>query len=174
MKTNITLICLLPNYSKNISKLLGDKLEMFFGDVEEMLDFELGDTEHILEVLGSKDGKKYMRDVETKVIKNIASFENTIISINPMTLLSSRNLAKFKKTSYVIYIQISPKYFHIRAEGSKDEIDEKLLNLAFTERDKTYVENSDIVVNCSTFKEKKAVKKVLSAINSFFKKIKGQ
>ena len=58
MKTNITLISLIPNYSKNVSKLLAERLDMFFGDVEEMLDFELGDVDHILATLGNKDGKK--------------------------------------------------------------------------------------------------------------------
>jgi len=169
MKTDIAFICLLPNYSKNVSKLLGEKLDMFFVNVEEMLEFDLGDVEHILSVLGSKDGKKYMRETETKVIKNIASFDNTIISINPMTMFSNRNFDRISKTSYIIYLQISPKFFKTRAELSGDDIDEKILNIAFTERDKIYVDSSDIVVNCSTLKEKKAVKKLLSAINKFFK-----
>jgi len=172
MKTDIAFICLLPNYSKNISKLLGEKLDMFFVNVEEMLEFELGDVEHILSVLGDKDAKKFMRETETKVIKRIASFDNTIISINPMTLFSNRNFDRINKTSYVIYLQISPKYFKARAELSEDDIDEKLLNIAFTERDKIYVDKSDMVVNCSTLKEKKAVKKLLSTINKFFKQNK--
>ena len=163
MKTNLTLICLLPNYSKNVSKMLGEKLDMFFGDVDEMLAFELGDIDHILSVLGDKDGKKYLKNIETKVIKNISSFENTIISINPTTLLNAKNLAKFKKTSYIIYLQISPKFLETRAKLSGDDIDFKLLDIAFTERDKFYVENSDI-----------ALKKIVSALNNFFKEQKSK
>ena len=49
MKSNIALICQLPQYNKCITKLLSDKLEMFFVDVEEMIDFELGDVEHIID-----------------------------------------------------------------------------------------------------------------------------
>ena len=172
MKTNITFICVLQNYSNNVAKLLGEKLDMFYVDVEDMLDFELGDTKHILSVLGAKEGKKYIKQNEVKVIKNIASFENTIISIKPSTLFSNRNLDRIKKSSYIIYLQISPKFISKRATISKDEIDQKLLELAFTDQDKIYVDSSDIVVNCSTFKEKKAVKKILTAINDFFKKQK--
>ena len=36
---------------------------------------------------------------------------------------------------------------------------------------KAYVEKSDIVLNCSAYKESKAVKKLLKAINKFFKKV---
>ena len=64
MKTNITFICLLNHFSKNIGKLLCEKLDMYFVDVEDMINFELGDTNHILTVLGNKEGKKYMKDTE--------------------------------------------------------------------------------------------------------------
>ena len=172
MKTNITFICLLESFSKNIGKLLCEKLEMFFVDVEDMIDFELGDTEHILKVLGSKEGKKYMKDTEAKIVKRIASFENTLLCVKPSTLFSNRNYDRLCKTSYMVYLQISPKYLSKRAEESKDIIDEKMLTVAFTEKDKMYVDSSDMVVNCSTLKEKKAVKKIISTINKFFKKSK--
>ena len=172
MKTNITFICLLNNFSKHIGKLLCEKLDMFFVDVEDMIDFELGDTNHILSVLGDKEGKKYMKETESKIVKRIASFENTLVCINPTTLFSNRNFEKLKKTSYIVYLQISPKYLSKIADESKDIIDEKMLTVAFTEKDKMFVDNSDMIVNCSTFKEKKAVKKVMSTINKFFKKSK--
>ena len=171
MKTNIALICLLPNYGKNVSKLLGEKLDMFYVDVDEMVEFDLGDVDHILQTLGSKDGRKYIRESETRVVKNVSSFENTIITINPMMMFSNRNLARVTKSSYVVYLQISPKFLAQRAQQSGDEINEKLLTMAFTERDKIYVQNSDIVMNCSTYKDIKAVKKLLSAILKFFRKI---
>ncbi len=172
MKTNITFICLLDGFSKNIGKLLCDKLDMFFVDVEDMIEFELGDTNHILSVLGDKEGKKYMKETEAKVVKRIASFENTLVCIKPSTLFSNRNFDRLNKTSYIVYLQISPKYLKKVADESKDIIDEKMLTLAFTEKDKMYVDSSDMVVNCSTLKEKKALKKLLSTINKFFKKNK--
>ena len=171
MKTNIALICLLDNYSKNVSKLLSERLEMFYVDVEEMVHFELGDEQHILETLGQQEGKKYIDDCEARVVKNVTSFENTIICINPTTMFSNENFKEIIKTSYVIYLQISPKYFEHRCKYSGDYIDEELSNIAFSDRDKSYVEKSDIVLNCSTFKEQKAVKKLLKSINKFFKKL---
>ena len=172
MKTNITFICLLNHFSKNIGKLLCEKLDMYFVDVEDMINFELGDTNHILTVLGNKEGKKYMKDTESKIIKRIASFENALICVKCTTLFGNRNFDKLKKNSYIVYLQISPKYLPKIAEESKDIIDEKMLTVAFTEKDKMFVDSSDMVVNCSTMKEKKVVKKVMSTINKFFKKSK--
>ena len=172
MKTNITFICLLENFSKNIGKLLCEKLDMFFVNVEDMIEFELGDTEHILDVLGNREGKRYMKDIETKVVKRIASFENTLVCARPATLFGNKNYDRFKKTSYFVYLQISPKYLSKVAEETKDIIDEKMLTVAFTEKDKMFVDSADMVVNCSTLKEKRAVKKIMSTINKFFKKSK--
>ncbi len=171
MKTNIALICLLDSYSKNVAKLLSEKLEMFYVDIDEMVEFELGDAEHIVETLGNSDGQKYIQKCEDKVVSNVSSFENTIISLNPATMFSDENFKIVSSTSFVIYLQIAPKYFEIRAKFSGDTIDKELNDICFTDRDKLYVDKSDIVLNCSTYKAEKAVKKLLKVINKFFKKL---
>ncbi len=171
MKTNMAIICLLDNYSKNVSKLLSERLEMYYVNVEEMVQFELGDQQHILKTLGEKEGKKYIEKCEERVVKNVTSFENTIICINPTPMFSNKNFERIIETCYVVYLQISPKFFEQRCKFSGDYIDEELANIAFTDRDKHYVQNSDIVINCSTFKEQKTAKKLLKRVIKFFKKI---
>ena len=170
MKTNIALICLLENYSKSVAKQLAERLEMFYVNVDEMVEFELGDENHILETLGDTAGHKYIEECENKVVKNVTTFENTVICMNPAEMFTQDNFDKITSTSYVIYLQISPKYFEQRCKFSGDYIDESLNEISFTERDKDYVDKSDIVLNCSTYKKKKAVKKLLKSINKFFKK----
>ena len=91
--------------------------------------------------------------------------------MNPTEMFSHDNFEKIVSTSYIVYLQISPKFFEKRCKFSGDYIDEELSSIAFTERDKAYVEKSDIVLNCSAYKESKAVKKLLKAINKFFKKV---
>ncbi len=150
--------------------MLSDKLDMFFVDMEEMFEYELVDSKHILETLGDKEGKKYIKNAEAKVIKNVSQFENTFININPVTLFSGRNYSSINKTSYLIYAQISPKYFETRSKHSGDVLPKDITDIAFGDRDKKYVEKSDMVINCSTMKEKKAVKKILAELNRFFKK----
>ncbi|MBQ7977145.1 MAG: hypothetical protein IJ301_00895 [Clostridia bacterium] len=171
MKTNIAFICLLENYAKNVSKIMAEKLEMFYVNVDDMVQFELGDAEHVVDTLGKSDGEKYINKCENKVVGNVTSFENTIICMNPTTMFSNDNFEKIVNTSYVVYLQISPKFFEQRCKYSGDYVDQELNNIAFTERDKFYVEKSDIVLNCSAFKEQKAVKKLMKAINKFFKKM---
>lgn len=171
MKTNIALICLLDNYSKHVAKLLSEKLEMFYVDVDEMVEFELGDEEHVVKTLGDTAGQKYIQKCEDKVVSNVSTFENTIISLDPTTMFSEDNFKIIFNTSYIIYLQIAPKFFEARAKYSGDTIDKELTDICFTDRDKLYVNKSDIVLNCSAYKEEKTVKKLLKVINKFFKKL---
>ena len=169
MKTNSALVCLFNNYSRNVSKLLGDKLDMFYVDVEDMLDFELGDIEHIKDVLGDVEGANYINRSREKVIESICGFENTVITMDPSVLFESKTYKKVSNSCYIVYLQISPKYFESRAKSSSDHIPDDLLGIAFSERDKQYVEGSDIVVDCSKLKETKATKKIIGQIKKMFK-----
>lgn len=170
MKTNIALICLLNNYASEVAQLLGDRLEMFFVNVDEMVQFELGDAEHINATLGDHDGAEYIKKCEDKVVKNVAGFENTIICLDPNTLFSDSNYQIIKNTSYIIYLQIAPKFFEKRAKFSADIVDKELAEINFTDCDKLYVQKSDMMLNCSTFRESKAVRKLTKVIKKFFKK----
>ena len=169
MKSNIALICLFNNYSQNVSKLLGDKLDMFYVDVEDMLDFELGDIEHVKNVLGDKEGEAYIKKSRNKVLDTVCSFENTVITIDPLLLFAKDNYKKVSNTCVIVYLQISPKFFASRAKSSRDVIPNDILGIAFAERDKQYVAKSDIVDDCSKLKESKATKKIVSQILKIYK-----
>ena len=171
MKTNLTLICLLDNYAKNVSKILCDELEMFYANIDELVEYELGDAQHILSTLGNENGQKYILECEERVIKNASGFENSIISVNPTTMFSNDNFEVLANSSYVIYLQISPKFFEARAKYSGDNVAKDINDICFTDRDKLYVEKSDIVINCSKFKEQKTAKKLIRQITKFFKKL---
>ena len=169
IKSYIALICLFNNYSRNVSKILGDKLDMFYVDVEDMLDFELGDIEHIRDVLGDKAGEAYIKKSRNKVLDTVCSFENTVITIDPLLLFEKNNYKKVSANCHLVYLQISPKFFASRAKSSRDTIPDDVLGIAFAERDKQYVAQSDIVIDCSKLKETKAVKKIVAQIMKLYK-----
>lgn len=170
MKTNIALICMLPNYASAVAELLSEKLEMFFVNIDDMVKFELGDFEHISATLGEKEASEFIKKCEDKVVKNVAGFENTIICLSPKTMFSNQNYEVLSATCYVVYLQISPKFFEKRAKFSADVLDKDLVESNFTDKDKLYVEKSEMMLNCSTYRETKAVKKLSKVIKKFFKK----
>jgi len=170
VQTNITMFCFLSKYSKNVAKILADKLEMFYVDFDELFEFDLVDSEHILKTLGKRAGTKYMAGIEQKTIRKVNEFENTIITISPQKLFSDKVTAAFKESSFFAYLQMTPSAAEMRAEISGDNVDSALLGIGFSERDKLYVATSDVVVNCSKLKEKRATKKLIKELKSYFKK----
>jgi len=170
MKSNIALICLLENYASEVAKILSEKLEMFFVNVDEMVEFELGDIDNINATLGDTEGAEYISKCEDKVVKTVAGFENTIICLTPATLFNNDNYEALAESSYIIYLQIAPTAMEKRAKFSADVIDREFSEINFTDRDKMYVEKSDMMLNCSKYREAKAVKKLTKVIKKYFKK----
>lgn len=169
LKNNITIICTLENYGTTVAKMLSEKLGMYYADMQDMFEYELIDTKHILDTLGDDAGNKYILETQHKVINNVSKFDNTLINIRPNKLFENNNYQSISKHSYIIYAQISPKFFDKRSKKSGDIIPSDLKGATFTEKDKCYVNKSDIVVNCSTLKESKATKKIMSEITKFFR-----
>jgi len=170
MKSNIALICMLPNYASEVGELLSEKLEMFFVNVDDMVKFEVGDVEHINSNVSDADVAEFIQQSEDKVVKNVAGFENTIICLSPKTMFNNQNFEVLSDTCYVVYLQISPKFFEKRAKFSADVLDKDFIGANFTDCDKLYVEKSDMMLNCSTYRENKAVKKLCKVVKKFFKK----
>jgi shikimate kinase len=150
--------------------MLSDKLGMYYADMQDMFEYELIDTKHIMATLGEEEGQKFIQETEHRVINNVSKFDNTLINIRPDKLFDGDNYQSISKHSYIIYVQISPKFFDKRTRKSGDIIPERLKGAIFAEKDKCYVHKSDIVVNCSTLKESKATKKIMSEITKFFRK----
>lgn len=169
LKNNITIFCVLDNYGTTIAKMLSDKLGMYYADMQDMFEYELIDTKHIINSLGETQGQQYIQDTEHKVIKNVSNFDNTLILIRPDKLFDEANYKSISQHSYIIYIQISPKFFEKRSKRSGDILADAFKGNTFSNKDKCYVHNSDIVVNCSTLKESKATKKILAEITKFFR-----
>lgn len=169
LKNNITIICILENYGTTVAKILSEKLGMYYADMQDMFEYELVDTNHILDTLGEVEGTKYIMDTQHRVINNVSRFDNTLINIRPNKLFENNNYDSISKHSYIIYAQVSPKYFDKRSLKSGDIIPNNIKGATFTEKDKCYVHKSDIVVNCSTLKESKAAKKIMAEITKFFR-----
>ena len=169
LKNNITIFCVLDNYGTTVAKMLSDKLGMYYADILDMFEYELIDTKHIINSLGEEQGQKYIQDTEHRVIKNVSNFDNTLINIRPDKLFEEDNLASISKHSYIIYAQISPKFFDKRSKRRGGILSDAYKGNAFAQKDKCFVHKSDIVVNCSTLKESKAAKKIMAEITKFFR-----
>lgn len=102
MKSNLCVIGLAPNFTKNISKILADKLGMRYASVNEMLEFDLGSIIEARELVGID----YVEKLENQKIKTLLSFENAIIAMDIGTFVRGDNSHMVGKLAYTIFLDL--------------------------------------------------------------------
>ena len=164
MKKNIVLLCLEKNYSRNFGKKLADNLEMFFVDVNDILEYNLINNQML-----ESAGKVYFEKEKRKVIAGFADYENAIFCGSFELFSQNNNLEHLKNSSVITYLRLE-----------KDEIqnlqigDDMLrLMLAFDAEDEFCQKNSDVVANVNSNYEN-SVDIVKQALKNFYSKTENQ
>ena len=166
MKTNITLICLENEFNKKVAHALSNELELYYVDVADLMQFNLISIEDVLK----KCGVNYLQKLEKDAIKSVAGYENTIITSPVNILLESQNIINLKNSSIIIYLRLTQKTIASMAR-KLEENKAKALQvdmLAYEQRDKYFMANSDIMVNIVSANTNSAIKKVIKAINQYY------
>ena len=74
MKKNIVILSLSNNYSRDIGKRLADFFDMFYIDLNDILEYNLVD-ENMLKTAG----REYFETERTKIVKGLSHYENSLI-----------------------------------------------------------------------------------------------
>ena len=102
LKKNITIICLSNKYKKIVAKELADSLEMFYADINDIMEYNLINSEMLLTA-----GQQYFDQNEEKTIKTVSDYDNTILTLNLSTLNKNNNLDIIKNNSLIIYVRLN-------------------------------------------------------------------
>ena len=166
MKTNITLICFESEFTKEIAHAMSNELELYYVDIADLLQFNFINLQDVL----AKCGIDYLKKLENEAIKNVSTFENTIITSPINILLENQNIINLKNSSIIIYLKLSQKTLTTMSKKLDDNKSKALQVdlLAYDSRDKYFMANSDIVVNILSNNVNSAVKKVIKAINKYY------
>ena len=120
-------------------------------------------------------GSKYFDKIEKETLKTVETSENSVIVTSTESIFSQENIDIVKKHSLIIYFQINFKVFKKIKNVDATDINKTRLimnEIVFSERDKLYCQNADIVVDASSLKIKKVLKNAIKAIKNYFKKLK--
>ena len=94
MKTNITLICFESEFNKEIAHAMSNELELYYVDIADLLQFNFINLQDVL----AKCGIDYLKKLENEAIKNVSTFENTIITSPINILLENQNIINLKNS----------------------------------------------------------------------------
>ena len=124
----IVIVSLCDSWTKELSNVLSQSLDMIFCDTKDLIEYELIDKNALAEI----SSKEYMDEAERKVVKHIAGFENVVVGINYNYL--SRHFDLLKNNSLVIYLSLSKAFVKANANPidfvAYDRRNEELKNMA--------------------------------------------
>jgi shikimate kinase len=115
-KINITLCGMMGSGKSAIGKILANKLNYNFIDVDKMIEIDAGKT---IKKIFEEDGEQYFRDLEEKKTINILELKETIVSLGGGAIINKNIRGSIKKNSYNIYLNVNIDILTKRLQNSK-------------------------------------------------------
>ena len=164
---NISLIGFMGSGKSTVGKILAGRLRFIFIDLDRII--ELSEEREIKDIF-KRDGEKYFRELETKVIKKIYKNKKCVFACGGGVVKRKENMHIIKNNSTVIYLNISAKNALERLKDDKDrplidvknkkEVIEKLIG----KRGRLYREYADIVVNGDKNKPEQTLNEIITRL----------
>ena len=149
-KINIALCGMMGSGKSAIGKILANKLDYNFIDVDKMIEI---DAKKTIKKIFEEDGEEYFRDLEEKITINILRQKKTIVSLGGGAIINKKIRNSIKKNSYNIYLNVDLDILIKRLKNSKTRpliykknLKKELINL-INIREKFYREADLIVKN---------------------------
>lgn len=166
-KANICLVGLSNQFVDKNALELSKKLDMFYANASEIIQFELFDISRMEEMCG----KDYLERKETAVLKRICTYENTIINIEYQLLNTETNYKFIKENCLIIYLKLSLSRFkkELLEEHMSDSA--KSLNIdLFKDRDFICSKKADIVVDCKDIEGEELLGLIMQKLLGYYEK----
>ncbi|MDC0060338.1 shikimate kinase [Pelagibacteraceae bacterium] len=147
-KINITLCGMMGSGKSTLGKILANKLDYNFIDVDKIIEIEAKKT---IKKIFEEDGEEYFRDLEEKITINTLENKETIVSLGGGAIINKKIRNSIKKNSYNIYLNVDVDILTQRLQNSKtrpliykQNLKKKLNNL-ISIREKFY-RKADLIV----------------------------
>ena len=148
-KHNISLCGMMGSGKSAIGKILANRLDYNFIDVDKMIEIDAGKT---IKKIFEEDGEQYFRYLEEKITINILELKETIVSLGGGAIINKNIRGSIKKNSYNIYLNVNIDILTKRLQNSKTRpliykknLKKELTNLIGI-REKFY-RKADLIVN---------------------------
>lgn len=156
MKYNLIFVSLFNINIKKLFLLVSKKTELYYLNIEELIEYSLLDKSKMIDVCGID----YMEKEENKIVSSINQYENTIVSMDFETF--SRNLKSIDRNkNRIVYLrtskrQLEEEYIHLKkvVDNQKSMYTKKSVMLSnlgrslivFKERDELIKKNCDLLI----------------------------
>ena len=164
-KINISLCGMMGSGKSTIGKILANKLDYNFIDVDKMIEIKAKKT--IINIF-QEDGEKYFRDLEEEITINILNSNETIVSLGGGAIINKNIRKSIKKNSYSIYLKVDVDILTKRLQNSKTrpliyKKNSKNELMSLINKRETYYQKADLIV--------KNEKNISKTVENIIKKI---
>ena len=104
LKRNLAILSLSNNYSREIGKKIADNFDMFFVDLNDLMEYNLI-NDNMIEVAG----REYFEGERTKLVKSLSQYENSLVVGDLELFFEQNNIVYLKNNYIVIYLHFDKK-----------------------------------------------------------------
>lgn len=115
MAKNIFLVGFMGAGKTSVGRILAQKLQLVFCDLDEAMEKELGMT--IPEIF-SKHGEVFFRDAESKVLRSVAQRERQVVATGGGVVLIEKNWEVMQEGGLTIYLKAPAEVLYKRVKNN--------------------------------------------------------
>ena len=159
MKSNILLVGLDYDFVKSVANELANKFDMFFLDVNDLIEYNLIDTKNVKVTCGVE----YFEKVEKKIALSVTEYEKTVINF-PYSLFLNANFSNvLSKRALTIFIKMDKETL-AKENFKKGQNKLSIEILTSDELNKLLEEKVDLVVENSTLNTKICIDDIIEKL----------
>lgn len=169
LKTNIILVGFNESTIKETAKRLAKYFDLYFADVEALIEYYLTNSEKTIENLC---GIEYLNELKDHIMFEISHYENSFIYLPLSVFASDSNCEKLSQNGYVVFVNGKQRDIHnyIASKNRLTDQEKKVLLLSLQNRLDFCKSHSDLQIFDKCTDSARLEKKVVSALKKFFKK----
>jgi shikimate kinase len=118
MKSNIALIGFMGTGKTAVGRVLAEKLNKDFIELDELIEQKAGKT--IPEIF-AQEGEIAFRELEIEAARKVAEKENKVIACGGGVVLNQINIDRLRQHSVIVYLTASPEVILKRTSSDTDE-----------------------------------------------------
>jgi len=168
LKTNLVIVSLCDKATKEIAAKLAKEYDLYFADVGDILEYNLFNADEI----EKNCGIDYLNKLKQKTIKEIGTYENTLISVPYGIFVSDQNYKYFEKYGTIIFFDYSKaaveKYIENATLTQKNLNELKVMLIAFEETEKICLESSNAKIDLNKIDFDQNYKKIKKFLDKYY------
>jgi shikimate kinase len=165
----VALIGFMGSGKSVVGKLLSNKLNFHFIDLDSHIEKELGKS---IARIFSEEGEASFRAHETRALDEVIKASRSVVSCGGGIILSEANTAKLKQNAITVYLKASQRVLHSRLSHSrnrpllKNGDRMKIISSLLSIRESLYEQTADIVVDISDLKPEEAADVIITGLKN--------